>query len=258
MFRGFALLALVYLFVVYIIPKPDSVKPEGWRLAGIFAATIVGSITQPIPGSALVLLAVTLVGATGILKIGDALGGYADPSVWLVIAAFIISRALIDTGLARRIALQFVRLFGKSSLGVSYSLGMSDFVLAGMIPSNGARSGGVIMPIAKSIAELYGSTPGATASMLGAFLMTAAYQSVCITSAMFYTGQASNPIAAKPACLATTSSTASPLSAYRTAVSPACVKALGLPRRDQQQCRCADGEDTAVDRTRWWRSTYCR
>ncbi len=197
--RGLAFLVLVYLVVVYVIPKPDSVKIEGWRLAGIFAATIVGSITQPIPGGALVLLAITLTAATGILKIGDALGGYSDPSVWLVIAAFIISRALIDTGLARRIALQFVRRFGKSSLGVSYSLAMSDMVLAGMIPSNGARSGGVILPIAKSIAELYGSTPGATSGLLGCFLMTAVYQSVCVTAAMFYTGQASNPLAAKMA-----------------------------------------------------------
>ena len=63
-------------------------------------------------------------------------------------AAFFISRALINTGLARRIALFFVRMFGKSSLGVSYALALSDIVLAGVIPSNGARSGGVILPIA--------------------------------------------------------------------------------------------------------------
>ncbi|MEO8025051.1 MAG: DASS family sodium-coupled anion symporter [Bryobacteraceae bacterium] len=199
MWRGLGLLLLVYLFVVYVIPKPESVKPEGWRLAGIFAATIVGSVTQPMPGGALVLLAITISAATGVLKIGEALAGYADPSVWLVIAAFIIARALIDTGLARRIALQFVRMFGKSSLGVSYALGLSDMVLAGMIPSNGARSGGVIMPIARSIAELYGSAPGATASLLGCFLMTAVYQSICVTAAMFYTGQASNPLAAQMA-----------------------------------------------------------
>ncbi len=197
MWRGLAFLVLVYLFVIYVIPKPASVKPEGWRLTGIFVATIVGSITQPIPGGALVLLAVTLTAASGTLKIGEALAGYADPSVWLVIAAFMISRALIDTGLARRIALQFVRRFGKSSLGVSYSLALSDMVLAAMIPSNGARSGGVIMPIARSIAELYGSSPGATSGLLGCFLMTAVYQSICVTTAMFYTGQASNPLAAK-------------------------------------------------------------
>jgi DASS family divalent anion:Na+ symporter len=197
--RGMALLAAVYLVIVYLIPKPVSVKPEGWRLTGIFLATIVGSITQPIPGGALVLLAVTLSAVFGGLTVEQALAGYADKSVWLVMAAFFISRALINTGLARRVALFFVRLFGKSSLGVTYALSLSDMILAGMIPSNGARSGGIILPIARSIAELYGSKPGATADILGSFLLTAVYQSICVTSAMFYTGQASNPLAAKMA-----------------------------------------------------------
>jgi DASS family divalent anion:Na+ symporter len=195
--RGMLALAAVYCAVVYLIPKPDAVKPEGWRLTGIFIATIAGSIIQPIPGGALVLLAVTLAALFGGLTLEQALAGYADKTVWLVMAAFFISRALINTGLARRIALFFVRLFGKSSLGVSYALALSDLVLAGVIPSNGARSGGVILPIVRSIAELYGSKPGATAALLGSFLMPAVYQSICITSAMFYTGQASNPLAAR-------------------------------------------------------------
>ncbi len=195
--RGMVALAAVYCAVVYLIPKPAAVKPEGWRLTGIFIATIAGSVIQPIPGGALVLLAVTLAAIFGGLTVEQALAGYADKTVWLVMAAFFISRALINTGLARRIALFFVRMFGKSSLGVSYALALSDLVLAGVIPSNGARSGGVILPIVRSIAELYGSKPGATAALLGSFLMPAVYQSVCVTSAMFYTGQASNPLAAQ-------------------------------------------------------------
>src|SRR5580698_8481345 len=195
--RGMLALAAVYCAVVYLIPKPAAVKPEGWRLTGIFIATIAGSIIQPIPGGALVLLAVTLAALFGGLTLEQALAGYADKTDWLVMAAFFISRALINTGLARRIALFFVRMFGKSSLGVSYALALSDLVLAGVIPSNGARSGGVILPIVRSIAELYGSKPGATAALLGSFLMPAVYQSICITSAMFYTGQASNPLAAR-------------------------------------------------------------
>jgi DASS family divalent anion:Na+ symporter len=103
----------------------------------------------------------------------------------------------VKTGLARRIALFFVRTFGKSSLGVAYALSLSDLVLAGVIPSNGARSGGAILPIVRSIAELYGSKPGETAGLLGSYLMLAVYQSICVTSAMFYTGQSSNPLAAR-------------------------------------------------------------
>jgi DASS family divalent anion:Na+ symporter len=195
--RGMLALAAIYGAVVYLIPRPVSVKPEGWRLTGIFIATIAGCILQPVPSGALVLLAVTLAAIFGGLTVEQALAGYADKAVWLVMAAFFISRALVNTGLARRIALFFVRMFGKSSLGVAYALSLSDLVLAGVIPSNGARSGGAILPIVRSIAELYGSKPGATAGLLGSFLMTAVYQSICVTAAMFYTGQSSNPLAAR-------------------------------------------------------------
>jgi DASS family divalent anion:Na+ symporter len=196
---GFAIIFAVYLMVVYLIPRPVTVKPEGWRLTGIFLATIAGSIIQPIPGGALVLAAIALSAVLGGLTIQAALAGYGDTTVWLVMAAFFVSRALINTGLARRIALFFVKLFGQSSLGVSYALSVSDMVLATIIPSNGARSGGVILPIVRSIAELYGSSPGATAAVLGSFLMTAVYQGICVTAAMFMTGQASNPLAAQMA-----------------------------------------------------------
>ena len=192
-----AVVLAIYLVVQLLIPKPDSVKPEGWRLLGIFLATIGGLILQPIPGGAVVLTGVTLASIFGGLTIQKALGGYGDSTVWLVMAAFFISDALIKTGLARRIALIFVRAVGKSSLGICYALALTDMVLASIIPSNGARSGGVVLPIARSIAELYGSHPGATAALLGTFLMTAVFQSICITAAMFMTGQASNPLAAQ-------------------------------------------------------------
>ena len=197
MLRGFAILALVYLAVVYLIPKPFGIKPEGWRLTGLFVATIVGQMVEPIPGGAIVLLAVAISSLIGGLTIDQALAGYGDKTAWLVLAAFFISRALLKTGLARRIALFFVRLFGRSSLGVCYALATSDCVLAGVIPSNGARTGGVILPIARSLSEIYGSEPGPTAGVFGGFLMAAIYQNACITSAMFYTGQASNALAAR-------------------------------------------------------------
>jgi divalent anion:Na+ symporter, DASS family len=194
--RGIAILVFIYAVIVYAIPRPEAVKPEGWRLFGLFVATVAGLIFQPIAGAALVLMAVVFSSLIGGLTIKQALDGYSEPTNWLVLSAFFISRALINTGLARRIALFFVRLFGSTSLGVSYALCFTDMTLGAIIPSNGARSGGVILPIVRSVAELYGSKPGESARLIGAFLMVSVYQGVCISSAMFFTGQASNPVAA--------------------------------------------------------------
>ncbi|HEU4870045.1 MAG TPA: DASS family sodium-coupled anion symporter [Pyrinomonadaceae bacterium] len=182
---------------ILLIPRPEGVAPTSWRLLAIFAATITGSIVQPIPGAAIVLLGVTALALFKVLPINDALAGYADPVVWLVLAAFFISRGMIKTGLGRRIAFLFIKAIGRHSLGLSYALASTETVLATVIPSTGARSGGIIFPITKSLAEAYESRPGPTARRLGAFLMTSVYQCNVIVCAMFLTGQASNPIIAR-------------------------------------------------------------
>ncbi|HKP68057.1 MAG TPA: DASS family sodium-coupled anion symporter [Pyrinomonadaceae bacterium] len=180
---------------ISLIPLPDGVTREAWTLLAIFIATIVGSIVQPLPGSAMVLLGVVATAAFGALKIEKALSGYADKYVWLVLAAFFISRAMIKTGLGHRIALMLIRLIGKKSLGLGYSLVVTDCVLASFVPSTGARSGGIILPIARSVSETYDSRPDdGTASKLGTFLMTLLYQCEVILCATFLTGQASNLI----------------------------------------------------------------
>lgn len=195
--KGFGPLVLLYLLIAYLLPRPTAVKQDAWQLFAVFAATVAGLILQPVAGGAMVLIGVVFSALVGGLTIQNALSGYSDPMVWLVLTAFLISRALLNTGLARRIALIFVRMFGTTSVGITYALAATDAVLATIIPSNGARSGGVTLPIARSIAELYGSTPGPTSGRLGAYLIVAVYQSVCVGAAMFFTGQASNPIAAQ-------------------------------------------------------------
>jgi DASS family divalent anion:Na+ symporter len=183
--------------VVLVAPVPAGITPQAWRLLAIFVATIVGSIVRPLAAGGVVLLGVTAVMLAGAMPPADALRGYSDPIVWLVLAAFFISRGMIKTGLGRRIALLFVRTIGRRSLGLAYALIATDTLLASSIPSNGARSGGIIFPVAKSIAETYDSRPGASARRLGAFLMVLLYQADVIICAMFLTGQASNVIIAK-------------------------------------------------------------
>src|SRR5262249_60776720 len=89
---------------VQLAPRPVAVKPEGWRLLGIFIATIGGLIAEPIAGGALVLIAVTLATVIGGLTIQQTLEGYGDPTVWLGMAAFFIFIAIIKTRFPPRLA----------------------------------------------------------------------------------------------------------------------------------------------------------
>jgi DASS family divalent anion:Na+ symporter len=182
---------------ILVAPRPPGITVESWRLFAIFLGTIVGSMVRPISSSAMVFLGVTALALTGTQTPAQALAGYADPIVWLVLCAFLISRGVVKTGLGRRIAFVFIRAIGHRSIGLAYALAGTDVLLASIVPSNTARAGGVIFPITKSLAEAYDSTPGPTRRRLGAYLMIAVYQADIIACAMFLTGQASNVLIAK-------------------------------------------------------------
>ena len=180
-----------------VLPVPSGISAESWRLLAIFAATIVGSILRPVPAGAVVFLGVSTIAITNTLPAGKALSGYADPIVWLVLCALFMARGVLKTGLGRRIAFLFVRALGRSSLGLAYALVLTDTLLAAFLPSNSARAGGVVFPIARSLAEAYDSQPGPSARRLGAYLLFTIYQCDVVACAAFLTGQVSNVLIAK-------------------------------------------------------------
>ena len=190
-----AVLVVIYAVIAYLIPPPATLSAQSWRLFAIFIAVIVGQMLQPISSAAVVILGLAAMVANG-TPMREALGGYAEPSVWLVLMAMVMARVLIDTGAAHRIALFFIRRFGHRSIGISYALVLTDVTLAGGIPSITARSAGMVMPVGKAIAELFGSQPGPTAPRLGRYLFASMYQGSAIACAMFLTGQASNLLGA--------------------------------------------------------------
>jgi DASS family divalent anion:Na+ symporter len=168
------------------------------HLLGIFVATIVGIILKPLPMGAVALVGICATAVTQTLTINQALSGFGNRVIWLIVLAFFISRGFIKTGLGARIAYVFMAWLGRRTLGLGYGLIASDLVLAPAIPSNTARAGGVIFPILKSVAYAYDSRPeNGTSRRIGSFLTLASFQGTVITSAMFLTAMAANPLAAE-------------------------------------------------------------
>lgn len=201
------LITLAVGAAIWMIPPPQvaaDALPQGanlakaWHLLAIFVATIVGIIVKPLPMGAVAILGMTATALTGTLTITEALSGFQDTTIWLIVLAFFIARGFIKTGLGSRIAYQFVRLLGHKTLGLGYGLIATDLVLAPAIPSNTARAGGVVFPILQSLSAAYGSrADDGTARKMGAYLTITSFQGTIITSAMFLTAMAANPLAAK-------------------------------------------------------------
>ena len=179
-------------FGLYLLLMSKGMSFEVAALSSVFMVTILGLILQPVPGEQVVFLGVVVVGVLGVIPMDRLLSGYSDSVVWLILSVILLSRSVIKTGLGRRLAYLLVRALGKKTLNLGYSLVMTDAMLGAVMPSNGARCGGILFPIVKSLAEAYGSAPGPTAKRLGAFLMALVYQGDVIVCATFLTGQISN------------------------------------------------------------------
>ncbi len=195
-YRGFIWPVIVGVILWLLTPmKPAAVPVAGWHMFALFVGTIIACITRPLPIGGVSILAFALTVLTGTLPMDKAILGFGNSSIWMIAMAFFIARGFIKTGLGRRIALNFVRLFGKKTLGLAYSLIGVDLIMAPATPSNTARAGGVLYPIIKSLAQSFGSDPkDGTERKIGSFLVFAEYHGDMITAAMFMTAMAANPL----------------------------------------------------------------
>ena len=180
---------------IWFSPIPEGVQPKAWQLLAVFVGLIVGLIGKALPMGGISFLALTTLVVTQTLTLKEALSGFAHPIIWLVVAAFLLSRSFIKTGLGIRIAYYLVALLGKKTLGLGYGIAATELLLAPVIPSNTARSGGILYPIIRALAISFGSTPEKHSQrLIGSFLILTAYYSNLITSAMFVTAMAANPL----------------------------------------------------------------
>ena len=165
-----ALLPILTCIVIWLIPVPEGLEPKAWHMFAIFAATIVGILTQPIASGAIMLIALCVAIFTNTLTTNKALEGFSSGTVWLIFCAYILSLGFVKSGLGKRIAYKLLSLFGGSSLGIAYSLGISDLIMAPAMPSVTARSGGIIFPVVRSINDVLDSQPGESGKKIGDFL----------------------------------------------------------------------------------------
>ena len=179
---------------IWFTPVPAGLTEPAWHLFAIFAGAIVAVIVDAFPLLTAATLAVAAAVLTGTITPAKAFGGFANASVLLVIVAFLVARAVVKSGLGRRISLIVVSAFGGSTLGLAYSIFLTDAAIAPAFPSNTAR-GGVLFPIVLSLAQGAGSMPDDPKTRpLGAYLMFCGMASLAVSSALWLTATSANPI----------------------------------------------------------------
>jgi L-tartrate/succinate antiporter len=199
--------------ILALLPAPEGLAQHAWYYFAIFAGVVAGLMLEPLPGSVVGLIglaAITVLHPFVLYSpeelarpgfnapdaaLGFALSGFSNATVWLIFAAFMFALGYDKSGLGKRIALTLVKAMGKNTLTLGYAIVAAETMLAPVTPSNTARSGGTIYPIIRNIPALYDSKPDdPSARLIGSYIMWVAVASVAVTSSLFLTSFAPNPL----------------------------------------------------------------
>ena len=183
-------------FAIWFTPPPEAVSINAWQLFAVFFATIFSIILGVLPIFTASIIAVSIAVFTGTLTVEEAYEGFSESFILLIVTAFLVAKAVVKSGLGRRIALYMIQIFGRSSLGLGYAMVLTDMLIAPAFPSNTARSG-VLFPIVQSLAHQSGSRPeDGSRRVMGSFLMMTSMVGISLSSTLWFTAMAANPIGA--------------------------------------------------------------
>ncbi|HEX5070657.1 MAG TPA: DASS family sodium-coupled anion symporter [Vicinamibacterales bacterium] len=179
---------------IWFVPPPEGLTIEAWRLFGIFAAAIASVVIGAFPMLTASTFAAAAAVLTGLLTPAQAYSGFANSSILLIVVAFLVARAVVKCGLGQRLGHLVVSWFGRSTLGLCYSIFFVDAVIAPAFPSNTAR-GGVLYPLVVGLAEAGGASPAnPSRRRFGGYLMFSGMASLSVSSALWLTAMVANPL----------------------------------------------------------------
>ncbi len=110
---GLSLAPIVFI-IMLLIPAPEGMSVEAWRVAAVTVLIAIWWITEAIPIPITALIPIILYPILDIMPTSAVTSSYANSTIYLFIGGFFIAVAMERWGLHRRIALHTIKLVGAS------------------------------------------------------------------------------------------------------------------------------------------------
>jgi sodium-dependent dicarboxylate transporter 2/3/5 len=164
----FGLVLAPIVLITLLVLDMGELSPVAQRLAAIIGFTVVLWVCETLPLAMTAMLSVSLCVLFGVAPVREALGGFADPIVFLFIGSFILAEAMCVHRLDRRIALTILSqpaisrsmtrvLLGFGAVCAALSMWLSNTATAAMMTP-------VALGVLAEIAALYTRQTGKTLS----------------------------------------------------------------------------------------------
>lgn len=183
--------ALALCAVIVAAPTPDGLSREGQNAIAIFALAFVLWVGNALPLSVTSLFALVLLPTLRVIPASRSFALFGSPVVFFILGAFILAAAMMRSGLSTRLALAFLRRFGRSPRSLLAGVIFSGGFLAFWMPEHAVAA--LLFPIVLEIAVALEITPGR--SGYGRALFLALAWGAVIGGVATFLGGARNPLA---------------------------------------------------------------
>lgn len=187
------IISFIAFFIMLYMPLPEGMTPMAQKSLALFILALIMWIAKPIPiyqTSIMIILLLPLVGAVkGQTQAFEPLG-YSI--IWLMVAAFVLTSAMSNSNLGKRIALVLTTKFSKTPTQTLIVFVLINYILAFFVPSTTARAS-LLAPIILVILEVYKAIPGK--SNFGKLIMLQGVQNNAFATSVVMTATSAQVLA---------------------------------------------------------------
>ncbi len=183
-------IALSFIVLALILPTPEGLNRQGLIMISILLMAAFLWITEAIPLAATGLLIMALQPLLGIADAKEVFSSFGNKAIFFILASFMISASIEKYGLHKRLALKFLKIFGKNPYVFIFGIMFSGAILSFIMQEHGVAA--LLLPILLHILILTKAKP--KKSNFGIATMLALTYGTSIGSWGTLLGGARNPL----------------------------------------------------------------
>jgi di/tricarboxylate transporter len=169
------------------------ISPKALHLVNLITGISIDIIKKNSSLGVLALSSIWLMLKTDISNFREASSLFNSDISWHLAIFYLLSIGIIKSGIGLRVAYFITYCFGKTAIGLTYSLLVSQVIIASMIPPLLDRSGSSFYPVVHSLCLISCSDPSdGSEKKIGSFIIKSCFQCSCVLSAMFVGNTAAN------------------------------------------------------------------